>query len=118
MLIPVDGEQYYILNHDAGMAPRIDAIMLSRNQRAGWARGTRFRPIGRARDCIAHARPLDPDPAGRLYHAVPPAGWQSGYAEDCKSSYSGSIPLPASRGIPNYINCLEMPSRSRVAVSR
>ncbi len=24
------------------------------------------------------------------------AGWQSGYAEDCKSSYSGSIPLPAS----------------------
>ena len=26
-----------------------------------------------------------------------PAGWQSGYAEDCKSSYSGSIPLPASR---------------------
>jgi hypothetical protein len=25
-----------------------------------------------------------------------PAGWQSGYAEDCKSSYSGSIPLPAS----------------------
>jgi hypothetical protein len=26
----------------------------------------------------------------------PPAGWQSGYAEDCKSSYSGSIPLPAS----------------------
>jgi hypothetical protein len=24
------------------------------------------------------------------------AGWQSGYAEDCKSSYSGSIPLSAS----------------------
>ena len=27
---------------------------------------------------------------------MPLAGWQSGYAEDCKSSYSGSIPLPAS----------------------
>ena len=27
---------------------------------------------------------------------APSAGWQSGYAEDCKSSYSGSIPLPAS----------------------
>src|SRR5690348_16024839 len=25
-----------------------------------------------------------------------PAGWQSGYAGDCKSPYSGSIPLPAS----------------------
>ncbi len=32
---------------------------------------------------------------GRAYISVP-AGWQSGYAEDCKSSYSGSIPLPAS----------------------
>ena len=39
---------------------------------------------------------LDPGPTRRLYHALPPAGWQSGYAEDCKSSYSGSIPLPAS----------------------
>ena len=26
------------------------------------------------------------------------AGWQSGYATDCKSVYSGSIPLPASNG--------------------
>src|SRR5207302_9430915 len=52
--------------------------------------------MSRARGCIAGARPLDPSPARRLYHAVPPAGWQSGYAEDCKSSYSGSIPLPAS----------------------
>jgi hypothetical protein len=25
------------------------------------------------------------------------AGWQSGYAEDCKSLYVGSIPVPASR---------------------
>ena len=25
------------------------------------------------------------------------AGWQSGYAEDCKSFYIGSIPVPASR---------------------
>ena len=24
------------------------------------------------------------------------AGWQSGYAEDCKSLYAGSIPTPAS----------------------
>ena len=24
------------------------------------------------------------------------AGWQSGHAEDCKSSYVGSIPAPAS----------------------
>ncbi len=24
------------------------------------------------------------------------AGWQSGYAEDCKSFYIGSIPVPAS----------------------
>ena len=31
------------------------------------------------------------------------AGWQSGYAEDCKSSYSGSIPLPASIAKPNEI---------------
>ena len=41
---------------------------------------------------------LDPPRSGRLYH-LSPAGWQSGYAEDCKSSYSGSIPLPASRGL-------------------
>src|SRR5205823_1737964 len=27
------------------------------------------------------------------------AGWQSGYATDCKSVYSGSIPLPASNPI-------------------
>ncbi len=26
-----------------------------------------------------------------------PAGWQSGYAADCKSAHSGSIPLPASK---------------------
>ena len=31
--------------------------------------------------------------------APPPAGWQSGYATDCKSVYSGSIPLPASNGL-------------------
>jgi hypothetical protein len=31
---------------------------------------------------------------------APSAGWQSGYAEDCKSSYSGSIPLPASNFRP------------------
>jgi hypothetical protein len=33
-----------------------------------------------------------------------PAGWQSGYAEDCKSSYSGSIPLPASTRINDWHN--------------
>src|SRR5579862_3338782 len=27
---------------------------------------------------------------------APPAGWQSGYAEDCKSSYASSILAPAS----------------------
>src|SRR5690606_9260689 len=27
---------------------------------------------------------------------VHPAGWQSGYAADCKSAYAGSIPTPAS----------------------
>lgn len=27
---------------------------------------------------------------------LPLAGWQSGYAEDCKSLYVGSIPVPAS----------------------
>ena len=32
------------------------------------------------------------------------AGWQSGYAEDCKSLYAGSIPTPAS--ILNVIKCL------------
>src|SRR5579862_4909853 len=46
---------------------------------------------------IRAARRLDRPSAARLYHASRrPAGWQSGYAEDCKSSYSGSIPLPAS----------------------
>lgn len=25
------------------------------------------------------------------------AGWQNGYAEDCKSLYIGSIPVPASK---------------------
>ncbi len=44
---------------------------------------------------------LDPRRAARLYNACPKgfpklAGWQSGYATDCKSVYSGSIPLPAS----------------------
>src|SRR5207248_3278913 len=46
------------------------------------------------------ARRLVPPLGARLYYAHPQrfrrAGWQSGYAEDCKSSYSGSIPLPAS----------------------
>ena len=42
--------------------------------------------------------PLDPGPGASLYPCdTALAGWQSGYAEDCKSSYSGSIPLPASR---------------------
>src|SRR3546814_10370440 len=27
----------------------------------------------------------------------PPAGWQSGYAADCKSAYAGSIPTSASK---------------------
>lgn len=33
------------------------------------------------------------------------AGWQSGYAEDCKSLYVGSIPVPASMNMtqPTYI---------------
>src|SRR5690606_14674906 len=31
------------------------------------------------------------------FNADPPAGWQSGYAADCKSAYAGSIPTPASR---------------------
>ena len=38
-------------------------------------------------------------PAAYITPAVNPAngaGWQSGYATDCKSVYSGSIPLPAS----------------------
>ena len=34
---------------------------------------------------------LAPIPSARL------AGWQSGYAADCKSAYIGSIPVPASR---------------------
>jgi hypothetical protein len=41
---------------------------------------------------------LDRGRGGRLYaQDARLAGWQSGYAEDCKSSYSGSIPLPASK---------------------
>ncbi len=32
----------------------------------------------------------------RRASGAPPAGWQSGYAEDCKSFYVGSIPAPAS----------------------
>src|SRR5258708_2994151 len=35
---------------------------------------------------------LDPRSPAPLYEP-PPARWQSGDAEDCKSSYSGSIPL-------------------------
>ena len=34
--------------------------------------------------------------------AGPGAGWQSGYAGDCKSPYVGSIPAPAS--IPSVVN--------------
>ena len=44
---------------------------------------------------------LDPFRWVRLYHRLPPAGWQSGYAADCKSAHSGSIPLPASK--PLYL---------------
>ena len=33
---------------------------------------------------------------------VAAAGWQSGYATDCKSVYSGSIPLPASISRSHY----------------
>ena len=55
---------------------------------------------------VGQAGVLDPPRGGRLYD-VSPAGWQSGYAEDCKSSYSGSIPLPASRGIaPRVLGAL------------
>ena len=32
-----------------------------------------------------------------MSHIAPLAGWQSGYAEDCKSLETGSIPVPASR---------------------
>lgn len=31
------------------------------------------------------------------------AGWQSGYAEDCKSLYVGSIPVPASIFLKFYL---------------
>ena len=41
------------------------------------------------------------------------AGWQSGYAEDCKSSYSGSIPLPAS----TCVESLRLANRDRAARS-
>src|SRR5579871_802257 len=41
-------------------------------------------------------RSMDGRGAGAYISPALPAGWQSGYAEDCKSSYSGSIPLPAS----------------------
>ena len=34
------------------------------------------------------------------------AGWQSGYAADCKSAYSGSIPLPASKWGPRPAGAL------------
>ena len=30
------------------------------------------------------------------------ASWQSGYAPDCKSVYSGSIPLEASKQTPDF----------------
>jgi hypothetical protein len=56
------------------------------------------------------SRGLDPVQGPRLYIALrpvgafflgapgcPPARWQSGYAEDCKSSYIGSIPVRASK---------------------
>jgi hypothetical protein len=39
---------------------------------------------------------MDGPPIALYITRAPWAGWQSGYAEDCKSSYSGSIPLPAS----------------------
>jgi hypothetical protein len=39
---------------------------------------------------------MDGRRAAAYMSRAPSAGWQSGYAEDCKSSYSGSIPLPAS----------------------
>jgi hypothetical protein len=39
---------------------------------------------------------LTPVPPSAYMPEAKLAGWQSGYAEDCKSSYSGSIPLPAS----------------------
>ena len=46
--------------------------------------------------------------AAALYMSpAPSAGWQSGYAEDCKSSYSGSIPLPASSASPVAVACGE-----------
>ena len=35
------------------------------------------------------------------------AGWQSGYAEDCKSLYAGSIPTPASKFISMIRNLHE-----------
>ena len=31
------------------------------------------------------------------------AGWQNGYAEDCKSLYVGSIPAPASTLFPTLL---------------
>ena len=34
------------------------------------------------------------------------AGWQSGYAEDCKSLYAGSIPTPASiLNVIKWLSC-------------
>jgi len=34
--------------------------------------------------------------SGKERYKKPKAGWQNGYAEDCKSLYVGSIPVPAS----------------------
>jgi hypothetical protein len=45
------------------------------------------------------------------------AGWQSGYAADCKSAYSGSIPLPASTKFPLFFNVIELPTFGLAAPS-
>ena len=80
---PAGSFAIYGPNRRAGNSNTAATRHLRRRFRRGGIATARLTPLGRAR---LYQRRISPRPAG----------WQSGYATDCKSVYSGSIPLPAS----------------------
>src|SRR5690606_16668429 len=89
----------------AGIRPRIDRVRPSRKMAgsAGIAQLVEhdLAKVGVASSSLVSRSRSRRTPACRgsscwEQSKVHPAGWQSGYAADCKSAYAGSIPPPAS----------------------
>ena len=89
-------------------------MLTLRNEPVKWRAQRGNSSVGRARPCQGRGRGFESLFPLQFYEApfaglccfskmqahlqfTSPAGWQSGYAADCKSAYAGSIPTSASR---------------------